>query len=366
MKKVITIVSIISFVFTINLITSHAETSSAEDLCVDGTNASVSSYYSDRVASKAFDDNFDGDYKVTSWQADITTPQWIKYDFGIDNEKVINKYSIAPGYNVGAGPSNFVLQGSNDDVNWIDVDINTNVSYDAVGQAKIFTCENSTAYRYYRIYITAISYSNYVIINEIEMMEEITVNEVQELDVSSSFYEYMLGSEFSIDVDIRNAQNIYAEDFTISYDSDKFEYIGAIPVDTEAMSIYFEDTSTIGHIRYIVASNGEQYPIIGDSSIIRLTFRPRTIGSGEIKILTGLLADGEGVESVPDCYGKTIDIYSPDVNNDGFFTLGDLAIASRLLNSLSDTWGSYTPDVDLSGVVDSIDLENIVSSILNN
>lgn len=48
------------------------------------------------------------------------------------------------------------------------------------------------------------------------------------------------------------------------------------------------------------------------------------------------------------------------------FTLGDLAIAARLVGTASEAWEVFTPDVDLSGNVDDFDLIQIVNEILSN
>jgi hypothetical protein len=158
----------------------------------------------------------------------------------------------------------------------------------------------------------------------------------QELDIEASKYTVNSGISFTTNVIVRNAPNLYAEDITVQYDATKFEYISAIPADDTALKIYHEDKDTEGKVKFIVASTGASHPL-----------------------------DGEGKEYTPTCLGKKFMIVFGDVNNNGEFTLGDLAIASKLLSTTSDSWGDYHPDVDLNGDVEEVDLNQIVTAILS-
>lgn len=101
------------------------------------------------------------------------SPQWLKYDFGSSNEKTIVEYAITEGATnvVGYAPRDWTFQGSNDDSAWTTLDTRTAETFTA-SQRRTFSFSNSTAYRYYRILITAkTSGGDGVEIGELEMME---------------------------------------------------------------------------------------------------------------------------------------------------------------------------------------------------
>ncbi len=121
-------------------------------------------------ADRAFD-NLTTDWQ--GWFSDNYLPQWLKYDFGAGNEKVISGYSLL--YNDpwdSYHPRDWQFQGSNNDSDWVTLDSRSAYTWTA-GQKRTFDFHNLTAYRYYRIYITADNNGsyNYVSINEVEMFE---------------------------------------------------------------------------------------------------------------------------------------------------------------------------------------------------
>ena len=154
------------------------------DQCEGGI-ATADSYTSD--PNLAFDnDGVTGPYPVTSdleWRSDNpqSFPHWLKYDFGVGNEKRIEKYTLRAGtYDINnkCAPKDWIFQGSNDDFNWVDLDTRSGYTYDW-GETKEFTFSNENYYRYYRIYVTKSLYSEThsnttdVVIHEMEMMERI-------------------------------------------------------------------------------------------------------------------------------------------------------------------------------------------------
>ncbi len=104
------------------------------------------------------------------------TPQWLKYDFGSGVTKVITQYIIQNRNNANVmSPNTWTFEGSNDDSNW---DILQTVSSDTnnvqLGR-RTFSFTNTTAYRYYRINITARNgVDDYVAINDLFMSESPT------------------------------------------------------------------------------------------------------------------------------------------------------------------------------------------------
>lgn len=116
-------------------------------------------------AWQAFNDNTADSF----WQYNAALPHWLKYDFGASNEKVIVKYTINAHSSVpNRTPKDFKLQGSNDDSAWTDLDTQTGQTFSG-NETKIYTFSNSTAYRYYRLYITALGSGNEVLVDEMEL-----------------------------------------------------------------------------------------------------------------------------------------------------------------------------------------------------
>lgn len=119
--------------------------------------------------SKAFDNIIDTSHRwASSWPFSSSIPEWLKQDFGAGNEKIIGKYTLTNG-GVSTGViKDWTFEGSNDDLIWDILDTRTGqnpVNYTA------YSFFNATAYRYYRIVITAINSGDTATIWEMEMME---------------------------------------------------------------------------------------------------------------------------------------------------------------------------------------------------
>ncbi len=155
------------------------------DLCVGGT-AFADSYYAKYTPSLAFDD-LDSDWSpVTIWYVTTLRPHWIGYDFGVGNEKKIEKLRFKPMNELGVMVKDFQFQGSNNYSDWTTI-------YTGIAAAsetwQEFLFENSISYRYYRIYITS-SYrvdQQFCGIWEIEMMESVDIVEMTLISKSFNF-----------------------------------------------------------------------------------------------------------------------------------------------------------------------------------
>ena len=279
-------------------------------------------------------------------------------------------------------PVNLVATGGNAEVTlaWEAVDdadsyniyrsITSGESYTAVAEEVYLTSytdtdvTNDTTYYYV---ITAVN-TNGESDNSDEASVTPEATETLTLDIEASSYEITGGAEFETYVIVNNASDIYAEDINITYDTTLFELISAEVVDSNATQIYYEDAEISGQARYIVASMGLENALDGEVQILKLTFSANNVdGSGDIAVTSGLVADGDGNELVALTSGKTFTVTSAiygDVNNDGSFTLGDLAIAGRLFSTTSESWDAYEPDIDLNGTVEDVDLTTIVQAIL--
>jgi len=94
-------------------------------------------------AALACDDN-----DATYAQASGTDAWWWKYDFGAGNEKTLTELGFKSHASGAIGV--FKLQGSNNDADWDDIISDTGANND---NWQYFSGTNTTAYRYYRIYV---------------------------------------------------------------------------------------------------------------------------------------------------------------------------------------------------------------------
>lgn len=151
------------------------------DFLTGGT-ASANEYHSAGYeADKAFDD----DFTTTRW-VDVggsSFPDWLKYDLGVAVTKTAEQYTITCNYAV-RSPRDFLFQGSNNDSDWDDLD--TQVDVTGWTGMNTFTFSNSTAYRYYRLYITDNNGDAYNDITEIEAMETLLAVAAQVISINEN------------------------------------------------------------------------------------------------------------------------------------------------------------------------------------
>ncbi len=186
-----------------------------------------------------------------------------------------------------------------------------------------------------------------------------------EMDIISDKYKIGSDEEFEVEIVLKNAQEIYAEDMSLTYNSELFQFVKGEIYDSNKQKIYHAATTTPGAVRYILASNGAEHDLNNDTSILKLTFKSLKDGQGDITVTSGKVANGMGEEFNVIGHSKTFEVLTTsDVNHDGKFTIGDLAIASRLLGTPESSWDEFAPDVDLNGSVETLDLAKIVEKIL--
>lgn len=112
--------------------------------------ATASTVYS---ASFLADKAIDRTVSITNrWAATTGVPQWLMLDLGAS--QIADYYCLAPGtYVTPQDPVDWTLEGSNDTSTWTTLSTITGWSFS--NEANTFSFSNSTAYRYYRIHITA-------------------------------------------------------------------------------------------------------------------------------------------------------------------------------------------------------------------
>jgi len=133
-----------------------------------GGSCSASSEYN---PSSSCEKAVDGDAVNTWWASENTLgmPQWWKYDFGVGVSWAIGKLIAYPSSTI--GPNAFKVEGSNNDSDWDEL-YSGNMA-NGLGPQE-FTWDNTTAYRYIRVYVTSVfGASSYVVIRELEAMEQL-------------------------------------------------------------------------------------------------------------------------------------------------------------------------------------------------
>jgi hypothetical protein len=81
---------------------------------------------------------------------------WLSYDFGANNAQVVKRYTIAdPDTLTARDPKDWQFQGSQDGSNWTTLDSRSNQSFVCLYRPLTYDLANTTAYRYYRLNVTA-------------------------------------------------------------------------------------------------------------------------------------------------------------------------------------------------------------------
>lgn len=119
----------------------------------------------DAAGYLAFDQSNGG-----GWRTNKAADLWIGFRFNI--ARVVNKYRIA-GYNVApsVAPKDWKFQASDDGITWTDLATVTGQTNWAASELREFTCVNSKAYFYYRVYITAGNGSADIGLASLELIE---------------------------------------------------------------------------------------------------------------------------------------------------------------------------------------------------
>lgn len=156
------------------LVHLHADlyTYGATNLCT-GKTATADSENGSETAANAIDNN-----TGTFWTSALsgTPPRWLKIDLGSDGQKAAGKYVITIRSSDGSGkPTAWQLQGSNTGAfsgEETILDTQTAQTFSGDGP-NTYTFNNTTSYRYYRLYVTATSGGVYVQIKEFALYEAI-------------------------------------------------------------------------------------------------------------------------------------------------------------------------------------------------
>lgn len=119
-------------------------------------------------ADKAFDRD-----PGSKWFGYKAPTGWIQYDFGADNAQVVKRYTINCADVSERDPKSWSLLGSPDGSTWTTLDSQSDQSFGIRMQMKTCSLANTTAYRFYRLQITASSGAPGVAIGELGLWGEV-------------------------------------------------------------------------------------------------------------------------------------------------------------------------------------------------
>lgn len=151
-----------------------------------GTVTQSTQYGTGEAAWMLFDRN-----SATRWTTTGgNTTGWVRYDFGSGNSKVIKSYKITAYTGVlTRHPKSWTFQGSNDGSTWTTLDTQTNVATWSASEARMYAISNTTAYRYYRLNVTANQGdANYLTVGDLAMYSTVEADRLIEFKSDSVRY----------------------------------------------------------------------------------------------------------------------------------------------------------------------------------
>jgi hypothetical protein len=84
------------------------------------------------------------------------TSGWVQYDFGANNAQIVKRYTISEADTIAArDPKDWQFQGSQDGITWTTLDSESGQAFAYWYQQLTYNLSNTTAYRYYRLNVTA-------------------------------------------------------------------------------------------------------------------------------------------------------------------------------------------------------------------
>ncbi len=332
-----------------------------------------SEYGSGRVTYKAFDGKFTGPYSEDSWESATGDGKGI-LGVKFPEPKRVTKMVIAScqGYSI----SSWDVEASNNGSTWTNLGTFTKSTW-ASFEPYAFTFKNDLKYTQYRINIKSPYGSNYALVGELSMYSplEVPTPVVQPTIKITAPEKVNAGSTFDVYVSAENVQSIYAEALSFLADNNAFQVLNIEEVSDKQDSYSQIDlpTSDSNGVSMILASKGEETGLntsdtLKEEQLLKITLKALNVPSGTVKIKDALIANDKGIEIVPVMDEKTIQILQvdADVNEDGRYSLGDLAMAAFNKQKDKLNWSTAKADVDKSDSVDETDLKLIVEKILQN
>ncbi|MEC0229308.1 fibronectin type III domain-containing protein [Paenibacillus alba] len=179
-----------------------------------------------------------------------------------------------------------------------------------------------------------------------------------------------VGQEVIANVSLKNVSNIYAEDFSVGFDKNLFDYVGFEQV--PGYKVYNTPVANQnGVVRFIVSSQGQQYGITGEKTFVKLKLKAKAPGTGKVDALKCRIADIDKEFDLTEqsCGEDSVVIEGfQDVNKSGEYTLVDLAIDAYYYGQLASNADPVKYNVNQAGdeYVADDDLVFIVNQMLAN
>jgi hypothetical protein len=136
------------------------------NLAFSGTATASSSASGNEVAAKAFDTS-----PGTKWFATAATG-WLQYDFGASNGQVVKRYTVSCADVNTRDPKDWQFQGSQDGSSWTTLNSQSGQTFAYRLQQKTYDIGNTTAYRYYRLNVTANNGATQVAVAELGLWSD--------------------------------------------------------------------------------------------------------------------------------------------------------------------------------------------------
>ena len=181
--------------------------------------------------------------------------------------------------------------------------------------------------------------------------------------------EIKTGSLFILIFGLKAASDVMAQDITVTYDADNFEYVEAEPA-SDGISIATADQRVPGTVRIVAVSTGLDNAVNGNKDILKLAFRPKKdFVSDIISVSKVQVSNSEGAVFDVKPAQKTVCLLSSlegDLNGDGLVTIGDLGIAAWYYGCSNDhpEWETAgKADINGDNKVDLIDLVYIARKV---
>ena len=91
----------------------------------------------------------------SKWYGYNSPTGWLQYDFGANNAQVVKRYTVSSADVATRDPKSWTFLGSQDGSNWTTLNSQSNQSFAYRMQQNAYDIGNTTAYRFYRLNITA-------------------------------------------------------------------------------------------------------------------------------------------------------------------------------------------------------------------
>ena len=116
-----------------------AETIGGLDVTTASMQTAESSYYEPSNASKAFNNNFNNIEEAWVTATGQSLPSWVSIDLGANKDVVeLRMWAQQYSYGLGRAPKSFIIQGSYNNIDWVDIKPFSNVVGWQLGTAKKF------------------------------------------------------------------------------------------------------------------------------------------------------------------------------------------------------------------------------------